>query len=197
MPYLMNRPLKANRLLAFPFAAVVLSGCMSFRDSVESELSSESPPILASQGIIPAGANAEPPAAIRYGRYTLANTSPRFEQVDLQSQIVDIQIPEGLAPNVGDALSYVLRYSGYQLCQADSNIQLLYSHPLPGSHYHLGPITLRNALVTLAGVAWQTIIDEKARSVCFEARDSSVSVWASETLSTPPIDRNPHMGGER
>jgi type IV pili sensor histidine kinase/response regulator len=139
--------------------------------------------------------DAEPSPAIRYDRYTLANTSPRPEQVDLLSQVIYIQISDGLAPTVRDALAYVLRYSGYQLCSPNDDVQLLYTHPLPASHYRLGPISLRNALVTLAGVAWQPVIDEKTRTICFETRSFYELTQSASSLDLT-TDRQPHTGGE-
>jgi type IV pili sensor histidine kinase/response regulator len=81
--------------------------------------------------------------------------------------MVEIQIPPNLTATVQSALNHVLRYSGYSLCPATNDLRQLYGHPLPASHYRLGPITLRNALVILAGPAWQPTTDEKARSICF------------------------------
>lgn len=104
---------------------------------------------------------------IRYDRYTVMSTSPKPDQTDLLSQIIDIRIPDALTPSVQDAMTYILRRSGYQLCPADSDVQLLYSHALPASHYQLGPITLRDALQVLAGSAWELKVDELNRSICF------------------------------
>jgi type IV pili sensor histidine kinase/response regulator len=104
---------------------------------------------------------------IRYNRYTVMSTSPKPDQTNLLSQIIDIRIPDALTPSVQDAMTYILRRSGYQLCPADSDVQLLYSHALPASHYQLGPITLRDALQVLAGSAWELNVDELTRSICF------------------------------
>lgn len=195
MFYLLNIPLRAASLLALPLAAAVLSGCMSSHGSVEPEPVTESARVALLLSNATAVVHAEPPSAIRYGRYTLANTSPRPEQVDLLSQVIDIQIPDGLAPTVRDALTYVLRHSGYQVCPLNDDVQLLYSHPLPASHYHLGPISLRNALVTLAGVAWQPVVDDKTRTICFETRSSSGLARSADSLGST-TDSQPHTGGE-
>lgn len=87
----------------------------------------------------------------RYGRYTLAELSPGAAQRHLMLQIVDINIPNTLHATVGDALRHVLLRSGYQLCQ-ESDSTTLHHLPLPAAHYHLGPMALRDALVTLAGI---------------------------------------------
>jgi hypothetical protein len=45
----------------------------------------------------------------------------------------------------------------------------LYALPLPAAHLHLGPMTLRDALLTLAGPAWELHADDRARQICFRA----------------------------
>lgn len=183
MSHLLNSPLKAISLIALPLVAVVLSSCMSSTGSFEPEPVTESARVALPLSNATAVVFAEPSPAIRFGRYTFANTSPRAEQIDLLSQVIDIQIPDGLAPTVRDALAYVLRHSGYQLCSPNDDVQLLYTHPLPASHYRLGPISLRDALVTLAGVAWQPHIDEKTRTICFENRSSYELAWSAGYVS--------------
>ena len=44
----------------------------------------------------------------------------------------------------------------------------LYTLPLPAAHLHLGPMSLRDALLTLAGPAWELHADDRTRQVCFE-----------------------------
>nr|WP_256576869.1 pilus assembly protein [Pseudomonas sp. ATCC PTA-122608] len=168
---------------------------MSSQGSTEPEPVTKSARIALPLSGATAVVDAVPSPAIRYGRYTLANTSPRAEQVDLLSQVIDIQIPDGLAPTVRDALAYALRHSGYLLCPTNDGVQSLYMHPLPASHYRLGPISLRNALVTLAGVAWQPVIDEKTRTICFETRSSYELTRSASSLDLT-TDRQPHTGGE-
>lgn len=120
--------------------------------------------------LYPKGAQPQPEPVVRYGRYTLVSTQPTAEQRDLLSQIIDVSIPDVLNPRVEDAMAYVLRRSGYQLCPGQGNIRVLYSRSLPASQYQLGPMTLRNTLQVLAGPAWQVQVDEVTRSVCFTAR---------------------------
>lgn len=106
---------------------------------------------------------------VRYGRYTLVELTPEVAQSDLMAQIIDVTIPlsQGMAEtNVGEAMRYVLQRSGYRLCEPSTAFDQL---PLPVAHTHLGPIELRDALVVLAGSAWQLQIDEAARQVCFVA----------------------------
>ena len=107
---------------------------------------------------------------VRYGRYTLVELVPDAAQHDLLLQAVDVSMPPTLPATVGDALRYVLLRSGYRLCENDVEADALYELPLPAAHLDLGPTTLREALRTLAGPAWDLRIDDAARRVCFAPR---------------------------
>ncbi|KSQ24947.1 hypothetical protein FA454_14320 [Pseudomonas aeruginosa] len=103
---------------------------------------------------------------VRYGRYTLVELAPTAAQQDLLLQVVDVAIPDTLHASVDDALRHVLRRSGYQLCSGPETAALS-TLPLPAAHYHLGPLQLRDALLTLAGPARTLHVDHAARRVCF------------------------------
>jgi len=103
---------------------------------------------------------------VRYGRYTLVELTPAAAQQDLLLQVVDVSIPDPLNANVADALRHVLQRSGYQLCNGRET-DTLGSLPLPAAHYHLGPLRLRDALLTLAGPERTLHVDHSARRVCF------------------------------
>nr|WP_249452144.1 PilL N-terminal domain-containing protein [Xanthomonas arboricola] len=103
---------------------------------------------------------------VRYGRYTLVELVPDAVQRDLLLQVVDIAMPDTLHTTVGDALNYVLLRSGYGLC-GKADVQALHVMPLPAAHYRLGPLVLRDVLLTLAGPAWDLQVDDGARQVCF------------------------------
>jgi type IV pili sensor histidine kinase/response regulator len=104
---------------------------------------------------------------VQYGRYTLVELTPRMAQHNLLLQVVDVSIPATQHATVGDGLRYVLQRSGYSLCEGDSEVAALYELPLPAAHLQLGPMFLRDALLTLAGPAWELQVDDRARQVCF------------------------------
>ena len=64
------------------------------------------------------------------------------------------------------ALRQVLGRSGYRLCN-NSDLTALQSLPLPASHHRMGPMMLRDALLTLAGPGWDLSVDDNRRQVCF------------------------------
>lgn len=118
---------------------------------------------------------------VRQGRYTLVELAPAAAQRDLLLQLVDVSLPADAHASVGDGLRHVLKRSGYRLCDTTLASHELYPLPLPLAHQHLGPMTLRDALLTLAGPAWAMQVDDRVRQICFErATGVSVVVEASE-----------------
>ncbi|EXL06486.1 hypothetical protein BG46_17185 [Brucella anthropi] len=102
----------------------------------------------------------------RQGRYTLVELAPASAQRDLMRQLVETNFPPSRKATVGDGLRQVLGRSGYRLC-ANAELTALHTLPLPASHYRMGPIMLRDALLTLAGPGWDLSVDDTARQVCF------------------------------
>ncbi|MFC4160722.1 PFGI-1 class ICE element type IV pilus protein PilL2 [Chitinimonas lacunae] len=109
-------------------------------------------------------------SVVRQGRYTLVELVPEPFQRDLLAQVVTMSIPVDVDATVGDALRHALARTGYGLCEA-ADAAPLYRLPLPAAHLTLGPLTLRDALLTLAGPAWTMSVDDVSRTVCFRQRD--------------------------
>ena len=130
---------------------------------------------------------------VRYGRYTLVELAPSAAQRDLLLQTIDVSMPEDARATVGDGLRHVLKRSGYQLCETPSAVTELYALPLPAAHLHLGPMTLRDALLTLAGPAWELHANDRARQICFEQAGGSATAEheheppAAEAVQTFPL----------
>lgn len=141
-------------------AAVLISGCTTTTGLTKVPISEEAV-------TVPESAQPDYIPVIRYGRYTLVELAPLAEQRDLLLQTVDVSIPENASASVADGLRHVLKRSGYQLCHVDSTTTELYVLPLPLAHLHLGPMSLRDALLTLAGSAWELRVDDVARKICF------------------------------
>jgi len=144
-------------------ATTLAAGCASAPPS----------PLASSQTV---GSVALPPAyvpVVRYGRYTLVELAPTAAQQNLLLQVVDVAVPDTLNASVGDALRHVLQRSGYRLCDGHDADALL-TWPLPAAHYRLGPVVLRDALLTLAGPAWDLQVDHGTRRVCFTQAQSDV-----------------------
>lgn len=128
---------------------------------------------------------------VRQGRYTLVELVPEPAQRDLMQQVVEIFIPPKLDANVGDAMRHVLMRTGYRLCET-ADAMVLYGLPLPAAHLRLGPLGLRDALLTLAGPAWVLSVDDVSRQVCFQRHTTptSASSIAVPTGTVPGADRD-------
>jgi type IV pili sensor histidine kinase/response regulator len=155
-------------LLIAAIATAVLSGCASSAEPASSAPQEAPAPQPSEPEYVP---------VVRYGRYTLVELAPTAVQRDLLLQVVDVSIPTEVNATVGDGLRHVLQRSGYVLCQpSDTGLVGLYQQPLPASHFRLGPLTLREALQTLAGTSWDLVIDEPVRQVCFSLIEAPASV---------------------
>lgn len=167
-------PASPAALAAVLLTAALASGCTTA--SVAPSLVARAPQTVPQ--LTPASV-----AATRQGRYTLVELVPEPAQRDLMQQVVEIDIPPTLDVPVGDAMRHVLARSGYRLCSA-ADAKTLYDLPLPAAHRHLGPLTLRDALLTLAGPAWDLSIDDANRQVCWTRRASSAAVSISTVGGT-------------
>ncbi|WP_375286658.1 PFGI-1 class ICE element type IV pilus protein PilL2 [Burkholderia pseudomallei] len=142
-------------------------------------------------------ASAPPVPVVRYGRYALIELIPDDGQRDLMRQIIDLAIPSPANATVGDALHYVLRRSGYRLCDARADTTaVLYALPMPVAHEHLGPITLRDALQLLVGPRWALHVDDETREVCFAPQPDDHATSEASSASSPDdpvplMDANP------
>ncbi|WP_397453217.1 PilL N-terminal domain-containing protein [Pseudomonas sp. NA-150] len=182
-----------NPLLKIGLAplAIALSGCASAPDQ-QPKL-----PAPTAEYRSPAEEGSNP--VIRSDRYTLVSITPTPDQTDLLNQIIDIRIPDVLSPSIHEAMTYVLRRSGYQLCPGNEIVNQLYANTLPASQYQLGPITLRSALQVLAGPAWDMNVDELSRTLCFivknEYQRPAPAITAGQVFAAPTTKPLQH-GGE-
>jgi len=162
---------------AFTLLTVLVSGCATH--------------VVPPAPIVEAMPAAEPEESllipvVRQGRYTLAELAPTAAQRDLLLQVVDMTLPQGVQATVGDGLRHVLKRSGWRLCGGTAAVTELDALPLPAAHRVVGPMMLRDALLTLAGSAWELRVDERARRVCFvvldDAPDDAQDVEAVQTF---------------
>lgn len=146
----------------------LLAGCAS---TTTPALKEEKPPVATQ-----APAPQEIPVT-RYNRYTLVEVGATADQKDLLAQIIDVPFPVSAKQpaTVADAMAYVLLNSGYQLC-GDEAIAAFRGFQLPIAHHHLGPISVKDALSTLAGPGWQLLVDHQSRLVCFSQLDKAKEV---------------------
>jgi len=107
---------------------------------------------------------------LQVGRYSLLAATPTEAQAELLATTMTIRFPERIQ-TVGESVRYLLQRSGYRLTNAESispDTGALFALPLPAVHRSLGPMTLRDALETLAGSAFHLVQDPVHRLVTFE-----------------------------
>ena len=107
---------------------------------------------------------------IQVGRYSLFAATPTEAQADPLQATITVQFPD-VVRTVGDAMQHVLRQSGYRLAGPDaagSESAYLLALALPAVQRSLGPMTLRQALETLAGPAFRLVEDPVHRLIAFE-----------------------------
>ncbi|MCP5443400.1 MAG: pili assembly chaperone [Chromatiaceae bacterium] len=104
------------------------------------------------------------------GRYSVIAAVPTKAQTDLLATTLTIRLPERIQ-TMGEAVRYLLQRSGYRLAKVESiepDTLALFALPLPAVHRSLGPMTLRDALKTLAGPMFNLVQDPVHRLVTFE-----------------------------
>jgi type IV pili sensor histidine kinase/response regulator len=107
---------------------------------------------------------------MQVGRYSIIAPVASAAQSDPLQTMVRIRFPAPHISTVGDAMRYLLRHSGYQLAgpeAADPAMTGLLNHLLPKVHRTLGPMTLQTMLTTLAGNAYQIVVDPVNRLIAF------------------------------
>ena len=106
------------------------------------------------------------------GRYLTVSNHPKISQIDLLSQSIQIRFPEKVQ-TVGDAVNYILRFSGYGLIaenKMDKALEVTLAKPLPIIDRELGPMPLKEGLAILVGSAFYLYQDPVNRVVDFKLK---------------------------
>jgi len=107
---------------------------------------------------------------VQVGRYSMLSTAPTEAQTDLLATTIKVQLPKRIH-TIGEAIHYLLQRSGFRLAGSEAmapETKVLFDLPLPAVHREFGPLSLRQALETLAGPAFQLIQDPVHRLIAFE-----------------------------
>ncbi len=160
------RPLAVSLICAF------IVGCAAHPDGVARKVGQSAPDVVPVQA--EAGATAyqvgklsELAPTVQTGRYSYATVGAQAAQVDPLLAVIDVRLPPDVT-TVEEAANYLLRRSGFNLLPPDPGDQpvtSLLSQPLPEVHRHLGPISLREALLTLGGKAFLVNVDYVYRKI--------------------------------
>ena len=126
---------------------------------------------------------------IQTGRYSMVSSAPTQAQSELLEASVTVQLPDRIQ-TIGETVRYLLQRSGYRLAASQSTAPetlALFALPLPAVHRHLGPMTLREALETLAGRAFHLVQDPVHRLITFE-QCAVKQVAAHETMNMANVE---------
>ena len=107
---------------------------------------------------------------VQVGRYSMIAATPTAAQTDLLATTINVQFPQRIQ-TLEEAVRHLLQRSGYRLAAAESigpETMALFALPLPAVHRSLGPMTLRDALATVAGSAFRLVQDPVHRLITFE-----------------------------
>ncbi|HEY9017621.1 OmpA family protein [Thiomicrospira sp.] len=124
----------------------------------------------------------------KIGRYTTSDSGATFVQQNLLATEVKIDFPSQVE-TIKQAMDLLLARSGYRLSEIDldPHINYLFDQPLPDVHRHVGPMTLREALQTLAGQVWVLDINPLARTVSFHLSDEQYRKLAHGGVKNKPV----------
>lgn len=108
---------------------------------------------------------------VQTGRYSHVVNEPYLAQKNPLKVVVNTRFPTTVQ-NVHQAVTFLLERSGYRM--ADMTVlspeaKILLGHDLPQIHRHLGPMTLDKALKTLAGDAFELVVDPINRQIAYVA----------------------------
>ncbi len=118
-------------------------------------------------------------------RYVSVSTKPSDIQTDLLSVLVTFRFGTDVQ-TVGAAMQQLLINSGYRLADlrtADPDLPILLDAQLPQVHRSIGPISLRDALTTLAGSSWVMVTDPVHRLISFDLK----SIYQTTPESTHEV----------
>lgn len=117
------------------------------------------------------------------GRYLSIPNKPNKSQLNLLSQTIQVRFPQSVQ-TVGEAMNYLLRFSGYSLVdntKMSQELKIIISKPLPIVDRELGPVSLKDGLATLMGPAFYLIQDPINRIVDFRLKTPYAKIFSKQS----------------
>jgi conjugative transfer region protein (TIGR03748 family) len=106
------------------------------------------------------------------GQYMTVINKPKPEQINLLQQTIQVRFPQNVQ-TIGDACNYLLKISGYSLIDnkhQNDALKITLTKPLPLIDRDFGPMSLKDALTTLAGSAFYLDSNPINRTVNFKLK---------------------------
>lgn len=113
------------------------------------------------------------------GRYLSVTNQALPQQNDLLNQTFQIHFPPSVK-TVGEGMNYLLQFSGYRLVSENTLIpeaQQLMQLPLPQSDRALGPLTLKEGLLVMAGKPFGLLVDPVHRLISFRLLNAYQTIY--------------------
>ena len=108
----------------------------------------------------------------QFGRYLSVTNAPVFDDHYALNATVQRDFPPSIQ-TVGQAITDTLNQTAYQLLPPQEStpaVRALYSQQLPAYLRSIGPMTLKDALLSLSGNVYQLVIDPVHRLVTYKVR---------------------------
>jgi type IV pili sensor histidine kinase/response regulator len=118
-------------------------------------------------------------SSVQTGRYTAVATGPTEAQRDPLKAVITVELAADVT-TIGEAVKRVLADTGYALTAGvsdETEVFGLLGRPLPAVQRTLGPITVLDALKTLAGPASRVFVDPVNRLVTIEFDPAAQPSW--------------------
>ena len=108
--------------------------------------------------------------SLQVSRYVTLSAVASDTQKDPLSAVISKLVFDHHVATVQDALQVLLNDSGYRIASyhPDLRVHQLFNLSLPAVHRKMGPISLENALNTLAGSPWMLVVDPVNRLITFQ-----------------------------
>ena len=108
--------------------------------------------------------------SLQVSRYVTLAAVASDTQKDPLSALIPKLVFGHQVSTVQDALQVLLNDSGYRIASyhPDPRVHQLFNLSLPAVHRKMGPISLENALNTLAGPPWMLVVDPINRLITFQ-----------------------------
>ena len=113
------------------------------------------------------------------GRYLTVENQALTAQADLLQQTFQVRFPNQIK-TIGDAIHYLLRFSGYSLVdntKLSKEAQAVISQPLPSVDRQLGTHSLQDGLLTLVGQPFGLIIDPVHRLISLRLKPAYHTIY--------------------
>lgn len=114
----------------------------------------------------------------QFGRYLSVTNAPTNNDPYGLNTTVQREFPSSVR-TVGQAINYTLDQTAYQLLpysQTTAAVRQMYSQRLPAYLRSIGPMPLKDALLSLSGNVYQLVVDPVHRLITYKVRNQYQSL---------------------